>query len=318
MSDKRTDNFISAPAADKLIAAHDGDVALLYVYMARTGCTDPEQAARDLCRTLREIAAAEEKLQRMGLLPGTAQGGAAEPAARPPQAPEALPLPAEPEERLPEYRTEDIVRRSKEDGAFAVIVDEAARVIGRSLSSSDMKLLFGVYDYLALPPEVILMLLNYCAELFHEKYGPGRRLTARAIEKEAYVWANREILTFEQAEEYIRLQRSRWGETGRVKAALGIQGRELSATEAKYIASWLDMGFREDAVAIAYDRTVTNTGGLKWGYLNKILQSWHEKGLHTRSEIEAKDGRRRAAAPKPSEPVKQIDLDAMRSFLGKK
>jgi hypothetical protein len=49
-----------------------------------------------------------------------------------------------------------------------------------------MKLLFGMYDYLALPPEVILELLNFCVDRSREKYGPGRLPSMRAVEKEAY------------------------------------------------------------------------------------------------------------------------------------
>ena len=51
------------------------------------------------------------------------------------------------------------------------------------------------------------------------------------------------------------------------------------------------MGFGPDAVAEGYDRTVISAGGLKWPYLNKILLSWHEKGLHTLSEIQEGDPR---------------------------
>ena len=47
MTENHLNNAIPAAAADKLIAAHDGDVALLYIYYTRTGCTDPEQAAHD-------------------------------------------------------------------------------------------------------------------------------------------------------------------------------------------------------------------------------------------------------------------------------
>ena len=47
-------------AADRLIAAHDGDVALLYLYIVRTGGLDAERAAGALCRTSREIEAAAE------------------------------------------------------------------------------------------------------------------------------------------------------------------------------------------------------------------------------------------------------------------
>ena len=334
MADLHTDNFITA-AADKLIAAHDGDVALLYVYLTSRPGADQEQAAHDLCRTLGEIRAAWEKLSRMGLCPvGTAgmarpagnadfaRGGLSpeEPSGAPVSGPVAPAAPIQPPlPQVPEYRSEDIVRRSREDGAFSVILEEAARVIGHALSSSDMRLLFGIYDYLALPPEVILELLNYCAEDFEQRYGSSRRPSARAIEKEAYAWVNREIMTLEQAEEYILSQRSRRSGLGRFKAALGIQGRALTPTEEKYIASWLDLGFSEEAAAIAYDRTVANTGSLKWSYMNKIMLNWHEKALHTAEEIEAGDSRRpKAGAPAPA-PAKdrQINLDEMRSFLGK-
>ena len=72
---------------------------------------------------------------------------------------------------------------------------------------------------------------------------------------------------------------------------MGIRGRALTPTESKYVASWLDMGFDNEAILIAYDRTVTNTGSLKWSYMNKILLSWHEKGIHTEAEILEKDSR---------------------------
>jgi DNA replication protein DnaD len=55
------------------------------------------------------------------------------------------------------------------------------------------------------------------------------------------------------------------------------------------------MGFSPEAVSIAYDRTVLKTGALKWPYLNSILKSWHQKGLHTPEEIETGDGS--SAAP---------------------
>ena len=316
MESTSRDNFISAHAADRLIAAHDGDVALLYIYLSRAEGASLEQAARDLCRTMRQITEAQEKLERMGLLPGRP----AMPAAAAPAALQSSPpaTPVQPAEPLPEYNAEEIARRSREDGAFSVILQEAMKVVGHTLSGSDMKLLFGIYDYLALPPEVILELLNYCAEIYTERYGASRRPSVRAIEKEAYSWANREILTLEQAEEYIRFQKDRRSDMGRIKGLIGIQNRELTATETKYISSWLDMGFQEEAIAIAYDRTVTNTGSLKWGYMNKILSSWHEKKLHTPHEIEAGDGRRRGTASASSAAGNgQIEIDELRSILDK-
>lgn len=288
--------------AEALIAAHDGDVALLYIYLCCRGEEDLERAARELCRTMGEISAAWEKLQRMGLLPG-------ERAFQDRPVPALKPAPAE---ELPEYETEDLVRRSREDAGFSAIVTEAQKVLGHVLSSSDLKRLFGIYDYLALPPEVILMLLNHCVSI-----SQGRRPSMRFIEKEAYVWANREIMSLEQAEEYIRSSRRRREDMGRIKESLGIRGRELTATEQKYISSWLDMGFGEECISIAYDRTVTNTGALKWNYMNKILLSWHEKGIHNAAQLEEKEGRRKTAPTRTNTPDKPIDMEALRAIVEK-
>ena len=307
MSGQDRSNSISSAIADKLISAHDGDVALLYIYMVRRGGHDLDAAARDLCRTMSEISAAAEKLQRMGLMPdGAAPAKAA-------AKEEKLPPPDE----IPQYRSEDIVRRCKENGEFAVVVAEAQTALTHTLSSVEMKTLFGIYDYLALPPEVIMMLINYCVARCREQSTPDhpRRPSMRNIEKEAYNWVHQEILTLDQAEEYIRRQRERRDALGRAKAAVGVHGRELTPTETKYLSAWLDMGFDEDALAIGYDRTVTNTGALKWSYMNKIMQSWHEKGLHSAEEIESGDPRRR---PQQSAAQgKAIDMDELQSVLEK-
>lgn len=296
-------NLIPTIVADKLIAAHDGDVALLYIWLCRSGHFDADKAANELCRTLSEINSAYEKLCRMDVLSVEA-----------PQKPQALPA-----EEPPDYTAEDIIRRTDDDAGFSAVLSEAQRIFGRKLSSSDMKMLFGIYDYLALPPEVIFQLLNYCVSVFKDKYGAGRLPSMRSIEKEAYSWANKEILTIEQAEEYIRSAADRRSKTGEVKEALGIRGRELSSTEAKYISSWLDMGFDEETLAIAYDRTVTNTGSLKWSYMNRIVLSWHEKGLHTVADINEKDSRipKKTSGSNQNAPASKSDIERMRAMLEK-
>ena len=247
---------------------------------------------------------AYEKLCRMGLYPIT---------------PDRKEAPFSPAEELPQYTVNDVLRRSSEDGSFKAVLQEAERVLGRSLSSPDMKILFGIYDYLALPTEVIFVLLNYCTELYRQKYGPGRLPSMRSIEKEAYSWANNEILTLEQAEEFIEESRSRRSRAEEIKAALGIRGRELTPTERKYVFSWLDMGFSVDALSVAYDRTVTNTGSLKWNYMNKIVSSWHQKGIHTVQEIEEKDRRTPPPAKntEPNAPASQAELARLRSIYEK-
>ena len=313
MQDSKNDN---STAAERLIAAHDGDVALLYIYVRHTGSQDLEQAARDLCRTMQDIRAAREKLERMGLLP---PAGEAAVSSTPAPAQEAKKdesyLP--PADELPSYTAQEIRRMAEGSPAFREICAEAARVRGKQLSSNELGILAGIYDYLALPPEVVFMLLHYCLEEAQARH-PGSRPGWRSIQREAFHWANLELLTLEQAEDYIRRQRDRGSALGRVQELLGLGGRALTGPEKKNINAWLDQGFEEAALQLAYERTVYNTGSLKWAYMNKILQRWHEAGLHTAMEIEEKDARRprRAAAPAPAEPGSApVDLDRLKDLL---
>lgn len=317
MQQSAPENLISQASADRLIAAHDGDVALLYIYLQRTG-GDLEGAARELCRTMGEIEAAHEKLLRMGLIGMSPAPSPAAPAELP-RAERQQEIKLPPAEELPEYRAEDIVRRSKEDDAFAAIVAEAQKVLGHVLSSSDLKRLFGIYDYLALPPEVVLELLNYCVSISCSPSGEGRRrLSMNFVEKEAFAWVHMEIFTLEQAEEYIQKSQQRRSDIGRISEALGIHGRTLAPSERRFVNAWLDMGFSLEVIELAYDRTVTSTGKLNWGYMNKILQTWYEKKLHTPAEIEANDPRRKpASAAKPAAKQEPIDLDRLRAALDK-
>ena len=294
------DAFLVSPEeAQHLIAAHDGDVALLWLFLRQCPESSLEDAARALCRTRAELEAAHEKLQRLSL-PAVKAASAAAPAAG--KAGPPLPVP-EPAEELPEYTAKDLTTRSQEDPRFAALVTEAQRALGRMLSTSDLKKLFGLYDYLALPPEVLMVLLHYCVA----NAPSGNPPSMRFIEKEGYAWANREIMTLEQAEEYIAESQRQKEALGRTAKLLNIAGRPLSSSEKKFLLAWFGMGFGEETIELAYDRTVTNTGSLKWKYMDGILRSWHKKGLHTPEEIRDKDGQGAKTRAGRAEPPRNLD-----------
>jgi DNA replication protein DnaD len=295
---------LSAEDTDKLLSCADGSAALLYLYILRNGGEfSALNAARDLKHTEREIRDAAERLRDLGLLNRVG---------------EMQPVPPD---ELPEYAAEDIVRRSASDQEFKAVVTETQRIMGRMLSVPELKTLFGIYDYLGLPAEVILTLINHCVEEYQEKHGPGRIPTMRRIEKEAYIWANREILTLESAEAYLRELREKKHVLSQVKEVLQIRGRDLSTTEKKYVESWLEMGFGLDAIAIAYDKTIVKTGQLQWRYMNSIITSWHNKGLHTAKEIEKGDmlptAHRKTANSGSSSVPQKSEFERMKKMLEK-
>jgi len=283
-------------AVDSLIGSGDGDAALLYLYLCRTGSVlRLQEAARAIGRTEADTAAAVTKLRALGIFPGSA---------------EVLPQP----EELPEYAPEEIARRCGEDPVFKSLIGEAQCRLGHMLGTAEMRTLYGIYDHLGLPPEVIMLLINHCAEQCRKKYGEGRRPTMRSIEREAFGWAGRELLTLELAEEYLDRQNRREQGLQQVRSLLGLCDRALSRSERQYIEGWLEQGFSAEVIYMAYDRTVINTGSLKWRYMDSILQSWRGRGLFRPEDIERLDSRR---SPKQTERATGGEQEEMERLLSR-
>ena len=281
---------ITADAAEKLISRADGAAALLYLHILRRGALSLTGASRELHLSEAEVAAAAAALREMGLL-------------------RAEPKLLENSE-LPEYTAADIVSRAGRDSVFEALVDAVQHALGRLLSTPDLKTLFGIYDHLGLPAEVIMLLVTHCIETYRESHGQGRMPTMRYIEKEAWYWAGQEIHSLDSAEEHIKFEKEKKSRLFRTAELLQIRGRELSPGERRYIEVWLDMGFPPDSLALAYDRTVLGTGKLAWRYMDKIVRSWHERGLHTPEEIQSGDPRqskKSACTPAPGDGDREIE-----------
>ncbi len=260
---------ITAQAADRLLKLDSGDAALLYLHLLRHG--NPE----GLTWTDARIQVSWEQLKSQGLAP---------------ESPPAPPTPPAQEEPPPDYSTEDITQALADTASvFPALVEEVERRLGKRLSAADLRNLYTLYDHLALPAEVILMLVGWCIEETARKYGPGRRPFLSQIRKEGFVWARLGIDTMERAEERIaNLTRLRSREA-EVLRLLDISPRPLVQREKDYIAAWDGMGFEDEAIRMAYERTVLKKQSMDWSYMNGILRRWHEKGLHTTAAVRAGD-----------------------------
>ena len=95
----------------------------------------------------------------------------------------------------------------------------------------------------------------------------------------------------------MRREKLRQTDLEQLRLVLQIRGRDFTPTERRYAESWLDMGFGQEAILLAYDKTVAKKGELAWPYMNRILENWHAKGLHTLPEIEAGDAPPKAGSP---------------------
>ena len=308
-------NILSLPAgaAERLITAGSGDAALLYLYLLKNGGRyEPAHGARALKWDGPRLSAALSLLIGMGL------------AQAPAQAPAPVPVP-EP----PEYSAADINRELENSvSPFPILVQEVQRRLGKVLSTSDLKSLYTIYDFSGLPPEVILLAVSWSIEEFQRKYGPGHFPRMPQIQREAMLWKEKGVDTAESAEAHLKRLSLLRERSVQILALLDIRDRPPVAREREYITSWVDMGFPDEAIRLAYEKTVLKKQSMSWPYMNSILKNWHEKGLHTAKEIAASDSVRAprvrpgagATAPQPSahgeaDRRAREDMERLRAFL---
>lgn len=264
----------------KLLSAGNGDAALVYLYMKSTGDVSLKQAQRELHMPTQTLEWAETLLKRLGLLETS------------------MPKLRFEKDQAPVYTGEQVTAFAARDPSFQLLQGEVSRRMGRILTTEELKTLLSLRDYLKLPPEVVSLALTHCLqkiEYYNKAHGAARTMSMRTLEKECYDWANRGIVTLEQASKYISHDLDQLAPESKVKKLLGLD-RPLADSEREYIRSWLQMGFDVDTIKLAYDKTVLATGKLAWRYMNKILLNWHEKNLHTLQQVNQENKKQPAGA----------------------
>jgi len=263
--------MVSVETIRKLLAAGNGDSALLYL------CRAAELSDVATGFTEARLECAASLLRQLGLDDS-----------RNPRYQQSA--------QYPEYTEQDIRCQLETPGTgFKLFVGEVQRCMGRALSNEELKILLSMREYLGLPVEVLNVLIHYCVDRGRSR-GAGRMPSMRMIEKEAYHWADLQIDTLEKAAAFIQRETVKNTRQGELCRLLGITGRRITPAEERYLQAWSDMGFANDAISLAYEKTCENTGGLTWKYMNSILERWNGQGLYTADQIRALD--RKPAAKK--------------------
>ena len=273
----------------KLLCAANPDAALLYLYV-QSG-NDPDTAAAALKFSESRCACAAATLRQLGMWPEKKQTLIVG--------------------ERPRYTEQDVLNAMDTDMDFHRLYEEVQRLLGKALTTEELKILLGFIRYLGMPMDVISVLVCYCKDRARQK--GSRNPSLRAIEKEAYAWAEQGIDTMEEAVAFIQNQNVRRSRMGQLMQTLQIRGRSLTPGEERYAQKWLDMGFAGEVIALAYERTCLNIGSLNWAYMNKILTRWHEAGLHTLEQV--KNGEKKPVPKGASGQLGDAEMEAIQKLL---
>lgn len=266
---------MSAQAARRLVEAGEGDCALLYLALLDRG--DAKMAQRALHWGDARLFAAWRRLAELGLV-----------------AEESAPAPAqEPvkEAEEPQYSRKDLVEALANEPDFCALYHEVERLLGRPLGDMDLQTLYSIYDGLALPVEVILMLVNHkIRSIRRQKQKEGAVPRMSQIRSEAAFWKRLGLDTVEAVEAYLRREQLTDSREWEILSAVGVADRRPAVEgERKYISSWVELEISDQLIAMAYERTVYQKGQMNWPYMNKILLTWHQAGFRTPEQVKAGD-----------------------------
>lgn len=166
----------------------------------------------------------------------------------------------------PSYKTEEIARNLNDNPRLSGMYKMVSQILGKTLSTSDIELLYSFHDFYALPIEVIIVLIEY----FVSK---GKR-SLKYLEKEVAKWANAGVDSVRKAKNFIKKREDFLSYAYRVRSVCGISERKLTERELTFINRWQnEYKSTEEDVKKAFEITVDKTGKIAFAYMDAILKS---------------------------------------------
>ncbi len=173
------------------------------------------------------------------------------------------------------YQPADIAGMLRQSPQLKELFSEAEGTLGRILKHADHEVLLNLKDYYGFSEQAIVLILQYCRDL-----GKTSARYYETVAKSLFEKGATEFSSIEKEFERLKEQRSFEAE---IKRDFGLDIK-LSEKQSEYIESWKSMGFGLDMISLAREKCADATNKLSFQYINKILQSWHEKGISTREQ----------------------------------
>lgn len=165
-----------------------------------------------------------------------------------------------------------------QDSLVQELYKMAEKSLGRLLSSSDQQILFGLYDWLHMPLDLIEYLLDYSTTKGHT--------SMRYVEKTAIGWLNDGINTLKQAKMRAKIDKDYY----KILSEVGLGTQNITQVQKEFMDKWLNTyELSMEIVLEGCRRTSAQTQNPSLNYLDKIFTSWHKNKVTSLEDIEKLD-----------------------------
>lgn len=168
----------------------------------------------------------------------------------------------------------------KDGGQIKEMIDICQQVMGRIFNTVETSTMVSLCDWLGLSSEYVVTLCQYFV-------GKKPGCTVRYIEKAATDLVNRDIVTLDDLDAYLKEMELYDGIAGKLRSWLGIGSRAYTQKENAMIKRWAsDFAYGEDTIKYAYEITVDAKGAFNFDYANAILENWYTSGVRSKEDAE--------------------------------
>jgi len=181
--------------------------------------------------------------------------------------------------RPPKYNPIELEMYKNDYAEIGELFNFAEQTLGKMLSDTELSTLYGFYDWLRLPVDLIKYLLEYCAQNNH------RRI--KYIETVAIDWVENNIRSIDAAEAHLNLFNKDYRE---ILKAFGHSGRNPAPKEIEFMDKWINTWqMPMEIITEACGKTIMGGKTNQFSYTDKILEGWFNAGAKTLDEIKKLD-----------------------------
>ncbi len=184
-----------------------------------------------------------------------------------------------------------------EDKDFSSFYKWIEQRIGKVLNSAEQEKLYGLYDAVGIPYDVLSGIVEYCV-------GKGKK-SIRYIERTALSIYDEGVRDFTELQSYFEKTKKKETLYDKAKEVMGAESRALTNREKTYVDKWATFNSSHELIEYAYEITINNISKPSLGYMTKILESWYINGYKTVADVE--NGEKGSGEIK-AEPGKKLSL----------
>lgn len=193
------------------------------------------------------------------------------------------------------------------------MLQDIEKLLFRPLSSSEMEMYINWQKEYNFSPEIILLLIQYCAS--KGKSDP------RYIEKTAISWHEAKITSVDDAQSYIKMHEDKWVNIRKIMKYLGMRDGDVMKPQEELMEKWLySYSFEPEVIFKACNVCFERINKTDFKYIDGILTSWHKEGIKTLEDVSKKDAKKSYAKggykfpPAKKQPVGNFDNFEQREY----